>query len=235
MKIKQIITASAFSVLFLQGAFWGSHASAAEYKTEKQRDTNKVIAVLSTTVIGGLAGGPVGAFVGALTGTLAAEHEDTEHQQQELTTAINEVEQMKTELEVEQARVAEMEKQAAERLEFQVLFSTGSDELSQTDRKRINSVARYLNTHPELKINLEGHADPRGTDEYNYVLSAERVKSVITALEEKGIDRSRVSYTAYGSDLSTAYQGDLEAYALDRRVKIDVVLDMQENSVATTH
>lgn len=235
MNTKKLLSTATLSALLLQAALTSNSAAAGEIKTEKQRDTNKVVAVLSTTLIGGLAGGPVGAFVGAVTGSLAAEHEDTQYQQQELTTAINEVEQMKVELEQEQARVAAMEKKAAEKLEFQVLFTTGSDELSQTDLKRVNSVARYLNTNPELKVNLEGHADPRGTDEYNYVLSSERVKSVIKALEEKGIDRSRVTFTAYGSDLSTAYQGDLEAYALDRRVKIDVVMDTADNSVATTH
>ncbi|ABD81830.1 OmpA family protein [Saccharophagus degradans] len=230
MKTKQLISAATFSALLIVS----NSAFAGETKTQKQRDNDKAAATLSTMVIGGLVGGPVGAFIGAVTGSLAAEHADTKHQQQELTIAMNEVEEMKAQLEKDQQRASAMEQKAAEKLEFQVLFTTGSDELSQTDLKRVNSVARYLNTNPELKVNLEGHADPRGTDEYNYVLSEERVKSVIKALEEKGIDRSRVTYSAYGSDLSTAYQGDLEAYALDRRVKIDVVMKT-DNSVASSH
>lgn len=233
MNTKQLISAATFSALLIQ-SIASTSVLAAETKTQKQRETNKAVATITTTIIGGLAGGPVGAFIGAVSGSLAAEHEDAKYQKQELNTAMNEVEEMKVQLEQEQERVSAMEKKAAEKLEFQVLFTTGSDELSQTDLKRVNSVARYLNTNPDLKINLEGHADPRGTDEYNYVLSEERVKSVIKALEEKGIDRSRVTYSAYGSDLSTAYQGDLEAYALDRRVKIDVVMEA-DNSVATTH
>src|SRR5690606_14699506 len=77
-------------------------------------------------------------------------------------------------LEEKNQKLEQMKKAVTNKLEFQVLFATGEDSLSSQDSKRIKSLATYLMNNPELKVRLDGHADPRGTDEYNNVLSEER-------------------------------------------------------------
>src|SRR5690606_6553986 len=109
---------------------------------------------------------------------------------------------------------------------FQILFATGDDTLSELDLQRVRILADHLQANPALHVTLEGHADPRGTDEYNNVLSQERAKAVKEALEKSGVDGRRITYTGHGDRFSSAAKGDEEAYRQERRV--DVTLEKQE-------
>lgn len=177
----------------------------------------------SGAVAGAIAGGPVGAIVGAIGGAFIGEDlkkgardaDALEVKQQELAA-------YEIELTEREQRIANLEQAASQRLEFQVMFTTGKDTLTHNDKQRLDSLATYLEKNPQLKVRLDGHADPRGTNEFNNLLSEDRAMAVITALEAHGIDKNRISFKAHGAGQSTANEGDYEAYALERKVNIEV-------------
>jgi len=185
-------------------------------------------------IAGLAAGGPVGFILGALGGVYLGEQFEkadalpgTEHA---LNTASAELVALESQLNRESAQVTYLESElqalvAANdqtRLEFQMLFRTGEDSLQDQDRARIDMLVGYLQRNPKMSVRLDGHADPRGSDEYNNVLAKFRALSVANALYEKGIDKERVQVYYHGAAESEASMGDYEAYARDRRVNIEV-------------
>ncbi len=67
-------------------------------------------------------------------------------------------------------------------------------------RKLLESDAQWLAAHPQAKIQIEGHADERGTEEYNLALGERRAKSVMNFLVNLGISSSRLSSISYGEE-----------------------------------
>lgn len=130
---------------------------------------------------------------------------------------------------MQEAKIAELEQDTLGRLELQVLFGTGEDQLSRVDRERLEGLSNYLLKNPKLRVKLDGHADRRGTDEYNNVLSRERALAVKAALVESGISDERIQIVAHGSSLSNAAAGDQNGYARDRRVVINLAPTMNQS------
>ncbi len=79
--------------------------------------------------------------------------------------------------------------------------------------------------NPDVSIELTGHTDPRGNDDYNNVLSQYRAKAVKDKLMEIGVEDYRIDTHGEGENYSKAHKGDREAYALERRVDIDFLTD----------
>lgn len=177
------------------------------------------------TIAGAVAGGPIGMLAGALGGAYIAEKSRKSFEEREQLTM--EVSNLENSVIDKDIKVAQLESSLANKLEFQVLFPTGDDKLSFQDEQRLASLVKYLKKNPKLKVRLDGHADPRGTDEYNNVLSKERAESVASALKEKGIDTSRISLHSHGASLAST-EKNRDKYALDRRVHIEVY--NEENS-----
>lgn len=117
-------------------------------------------------------------------------------------------------------------------LELQILFHTGVDTLSTRGIKKIAVLSEFLLAHPSLSIRLTGHADPRGTDEYNNVLSEHRALSVQHELENHGVASDRIERRAYGALQSHSPKGNYAAYAQDRRVDIEVFSTEVDQSLA---
>lgn len=109
------------------------------------------------------------------------------------------------------------------KLTFPILFARGSDRLSDIDTVRVKILAEYLSLNPKLLVNLAGHTDPKGTDEYNNVLSLERAKCIQTELSRLGVDESRITYNGHGSDFSIATIRDYDAYHFERRVDVEMI------------
>lgn len=109
------------------------------------------------------------------------------------------------------------------KLAFQILFSPGADRLNDMELQRIQNLSRYLREQTDLIVVLDGHADPRGTDEYNNVLSQERAKAIKAAFLEMGIDTERIVCCGHGASCSSAGKGDLEGYSKERRVDLQIL------------
>ena len=71
-----------------------------------------------------------------------------------------------------------------------------------------------------VAIVLEGHADERGSREYNLALGERRAKAVADYLAIQGISRSRIEVVSFGEERPVALRSNSEDYALNRRVEL---------------
>ncbi len=77
--------------------------------------------------------------------------------------------------------------------------------------------AQILNANPEVMIRIEGHADERGTREYNIALGDRRANAVKETLVSYGIDRNRISTISYGKDQPICGETSESCYSRNRR------------------
>lgn len=101
-----------------------------------------------------------------------------------------------------------------------VHFALNADSLTAKSRFRLDEVARAMASHDDLAVALEGHADPRGKKAYNLDLSRRRAARVREYLVSRGLDSTRVTITARGSELRAASGASALDFALDRRVTV---------------
>lgn len=102
-------------------------------------------------------------------------------------------------------------------------FDFDSSELHEDDIAAVIANADWLSSHPESKILIEGHTDPRGSREYNVGLGERRAKALAAVMKEKGLQPSQVRLISYGSE-KLASNGHSDAdYQLDRRVVIEYI------------
>ena len=98
-----------------------------------------------------------------------------------------------------------------------VNFDFDSAELTVSARSTLNRQSAFLSVNPGLMIVIEGHADERGTREYNLALGDRRATAVRDYLVAKGIDSARVRTVSYGKERPTASGSDEGAWAKNRR------------------
>lgn len=193
--------------------------------SKKKFDVKHFSTLTASAIAGAVIGGPIGMFIGTVGGGIMADKNQETYEENDAlksTVAI-----LTEEIHNKDVTLHSLENSLAQKLEFQVMFATGDDTVSFEDAQRIASLSQYLLNNPQLNVRLDGHADPRGTDEYNNVLSQERAKAVAEQLVEAGIEASRIDIHAHGASLATTIAGDtgssaLDQFALERRVHIEV-------------
>jgi peptidoglycan-associated lipoprotein len=105
-----------------------------------------------------------------------------------------------------------------------IYFDYDSSELSPETRSRLLADARLLGEHPELLLGIEGHADERGTNEYNLALGDRRAASVSQVLKSYGVSGERVRTTTYGEERPACTTASEEGcWRLNRRAELTVV------------
>lgn len=92
--------------------------------------------------------------------------------------------------------------------------------ISNEDRDVIAAHARLLSGNPEVTVVLEGHADERGTREYNLALGERRAKAVQQLLVLQSVAQSQIQVISFGEERPVALGHDEEAWRLNRRVEI---------------
>ncbi|MDO3380782.1 OmpA family protein [Gilvimarinus algae] len=188
---------------------------------------------------GALVGGPVGmlaAFVGTIYVSEQMENnEEARLLEQQFHTTQAELRDVTRQLHAAHTSISEFETITLDQLELQVMFKTGEDTLTPQNRQALNTLAKFLVENPELVVRLDGYADPRGTDEYNNVLSQYRARAVREALVSAGVQDSRIELNAHGASVTQASSGDYETYALERRVDIQILNRSSEQEVAKAH
>ena len=98
-----------------------------------------------------------------------------------------------------------------------VFFDTDSSELSQQARMTLDKQALWLNQYGRYAFTVEGHADERGTREYNIALGARRAQTVRDYLASRGIDPSRMRTISYGKERPVAVCNDISCWSQNRR------------------
>ncbi len=101
-----------------------------------------------------------------------------------------------------------------------VNFDYDSAQIGDMARQNIEYNAQKLLQSPDLKIQLEGHCDERGTAEYNLSLGAERARAVREALQSFGVPTSRMDTISYGEEVPLVQGADESAWAQNRRVHL---------------
>jgi outer membrane protein OmpA-like peptidoglycan-associated protein len=103
-------------------------------------------------------------------------------------------------------------------LEGDVLFRTGSAEITAEIAHQIQVLAQAVAKSPQLKVRVDGYADPRGTVDVNLKLSEARANAVRDLFLAAGISDNLLEVNAYGKSQSVA--ADNDGYALERRVRL---------------
>lgn len=220
--MKKVMMAVTLGSLIATGTQAQDHSQAPE--------GSKLTPAKQATVFGGAAvagaavGGPVGFIAGALGGAWLGEQirqaEEADMLAIQLSESHAKLGDLAQQLDAARSSANDAHKLALDSLQFQLLFTTGEDQLQDGQLAQLAALADFLRSHPELQVRLEGRADPRGTDGYNNVLSDQRALSVQRALQAQGIEPARISRRAMGSTYSRAPRGNTDAYAMERRVDI---------------
>ena len=87
----------------------------------------------------------------------------------------------------------------------------------------LNHVAQFMRENPTVRIELSGHTDYKGSDEYNMTLSTDRAKAALEYLAKKGVPRSRMEYKGYGKTQPIADNKTEEGRAINRRTEIMII------------
>lgn len=101
-----------------------------------------------------------------------------------------------------------------------VHFDTESSELDAAAQHKLDEAAQTLARHPDLKIEIAGHADSRGPADYNLGLSERRAEAVRRYLEQKGIESARMTVRGYGESQPVASNDTATGQAENRRVEL---------------
>ncbi len=96
-------------------------------------------------------------------------------------------------------------------------FENDQSSLTAEGRDVLVKQASWLQEYPEVAIQIEGHADERGTREYNISLSARRATTVRNFLISQGISAKRVASIAYGKERPAAVCDSEECWSQNRR------------------
>lgn len=101
-----------------------------------------------------------------------------------------------------------------------VYFNYDSSEIRSEYLPVVAAHASYLAKYPNAKVRLEGHADERGSREYNIGLGERRSQGVRRALQTSGATEPQIATVSYGEERPAVAGGDESAYAQNRRVEI---------------
>ncbi|GIW53310.1 MAG: hypothetical protein KatS3mg081_2665 [Gemmatimonadales bacterium] len=87
----------------------------------------------------------------------------------------------------------------------------------------LNAKAEVLRAHPEIRVRIEGHADERGSDEYNLALGMRRAAAAKEYLVRLGLDPSRFEVVSYGEERPLDPRHNEEAWAKNRRAEFHII------------
>ena len=200
----------------------------------KQSDLGAVTGL----AVGAVAAGPVGAVVGAAAGALlgdryhrqaqsaaalAADLERSESQRAEL---LHNVAQLDGSLSEARAHDAELATQLShtDQLGLDVSFRTDDDSVAAQALSPLLKIGALAASMPQAQVCVAGYADPRGSIAYNDELSLRRATNVAAVLMSAGVPRERIVIEAHGKSAVLDADGDLDTYALERRVTVRLQL-----------
>jgi len=195
-------------------------------------------------LIGGLLAGPPGAIIGATSGAWFGIREsdsdnDITSLEKKLNTQSIELAYQQNELASTREKyknkfqqvVNNSKKQSLEKLSrgisYIIYYKTNDAEIQKDVQPKIKQLAELIKPYPQIKIQIAGYADHRGSVDFNQLLSKKRADKVRAAFIDAGISNQRFQLQAYGENAATARRGDKEAYVFDRRVTINLTLDTE--------
>jgi outer membrane protein OmpA-like peptidoglycan-associated protein len=149
------------------------------------------------TIIGAAVGGTAGAIIGR----------DMDKQ----------AEQIKND--IPGAKVERVEEGIKVEFNEKILFDFSKSDLGDAAKTNLNKLVTILNNYPNTNIEIQGHTDSRGTDEYNMGLSERRADAVRDYLASQGIDPMRMTTRGFGESAPAYSNETVEGMAQNRRVE----------------
>ena len=104
-----------------------------------------------------------------------------------------------------------------------VYFRTNRNTIQRRSFALLDNVAAVLQSHPSVRVRIEGHTDDRGDDTYNKNLSQSRADQVMRYLVRKGVDASRLESVGYGEEQPLESNDTNEGRAANRRVDFNII------------
>jgi len=101
-----------------------------------------------------------------------------------------------------------------------IYFGFDESTINDDDREFITAHAKYLSANSNESVVLEGHADERGTREYNISLGEQRAKAVMQLLVVQGAAKSQIQVISFGEERPVALGHDESSWSQNRRVEI---------------
>ncbi|MDE1157835.1 MAG: peptidoglycan-associated lipoprotein Pal [Neorhizobium sp.] len=98
-----------------------------------------------------------------------------------------------------------------------IFFDTDSTSIRADAQQTLDRQAQWLQRYPNYAITVEGHADERGTREYNLALGARRAASTKQYLASRGIPANRIKTISYGKERPVATCDDISCWNQNRR------------------
>ena len=103
-----------------------------------------------------------------------------------------------------------------------IYFEFDSDALSTEATAGLDAKLAILNANPSLRLRVSGHADERGSDEYNLALGQRRAAAAKRYLTGRGIADDRIEIISFGEERPAAQGGDESAWAQNRRDEFEI-------------
>jgi len=104
-----------------------------------------------------------------------------------------------------------------------VNFALDRYDVDGTARQILDAQANWLSQNPNVRVSIEGHADERGTREYNLALGDRRANSVSNYLSARGVSATRITTVSYGKERPIAMGSDEGSWAQNRRAVTVVI------------
>jgi peptidoglycan-associated lipoprotein len=98
-----------------------------------------------------------------------------------------------------------------------IFFDTDEYNVDDQDRATLDAQAAWLMRNTGVRVTIEGHADERGTREYNLALGDRRANAARNYLQSRGISASRMNVISWGKERPEALGSDESAWAQNRR------------------
>jgi peptidoglycan-associated lipoprotein len=98
-----------------------------------------------------------------------------------------------------------------------ILFDTDSAEINAVGAATLDKQAIWLARYPNYAVSMQGHADERGTREYNFALGARRAEAAKNYLVARGVDGSRIRTLSFGKERPVEVCDDISCWSKNRR------------------
>ena len=124
--------------------------------------------------------------------------------------------------EKEYSESEEIKKEISKFSQTDIHFDYDDFKIKAEDIPYLESLAQWLDNHPEYRLTIEGHCDERGSDLYNLALGEKRANSTKNFLVSLGVDASRVDCISYGEEKPLDPRHNEAAWAKNRRCHFDI-------------
>jgi peptidoglycan-associated lipoprotein len=114
-------------------------------------------------------------------------------------------------------RMAQIEQELQAQVGDRVFFGTDAIDLNTQARQTLERQVAFLKRYPDIRLQIQGHADERGTREYNLALGDRRANSVKEFFLANGISSARLATVSYGKERPEGVGANEDSWARNRR------------------